>query len=378
MGLTRYKLGELIELQESRNEDLLLGVDDVRGISIQKVFINTKADMTGVSLRPYYLVAPDDFAYVTVTSRNGEKITLAHNSDSVTYLVSSSYVVFHVSETEILDSDYLFMYFNRPEFDRYARFNSWGSARETFTWDDICDIDIDLPPVEIQRKYVDIYQAMVANQKAYEQGLDDLRVLGEIEMDEIKKSAKRMQTGQILKAIDRRNSRSALSEVMGINITKQFMPSVAKVSEVAKAKYKVIESGEFGYSSMQTGRDKTIRIALNNSGEQVLVSPAYDVLQVSGEGVLAEYVMLWFSRAESDRLGWFASDASIRANLDLPRFFEIEIPIPNIEVQNSIVSIYKAYLERRAINDRLKAQIKDICPILIKGSLDEAREVRHG
>ena len=99
MALTRYKLGSLIELCESKNEDLQYGIDDVKGISIQKIFIETKADMTDVSLKPYFLVKPDDFAYVTVTSRNGEKITLAHNTTDKTYIVSSSYVVFRVKDT---------------------------------------------------------------------------------------------------------------------------------------------------------------------------------------------------------------------------------------------------------------------------------------
>lgn len=154
MGLIKYKLGDLIQLCDARNDDLQYGIEDVKGISIQKIFIETKADMTGVSLKPYYLVQPDDFAYVTVTSRNGEKITLAHNTTDNTYIVSSSYVVFSVKDTELLLSDYLFMFFNRSEFDRYSRFNSWGSARETFSWEDMCEIEIDLPPLPIQQMNV--------------------------------------------------------------------------------------------------------------------------------------------------------------------------------------------------------------------------------
>lgn len=113
MGLTKYKLGELIELCEARNDELQFGIDDVKGISMQKIFIETKANMEDVSLKPYYLVQPDDFVYVTVTSRNGEKITLAHNITENTYIVSSSYVVFKVRKTDLLLSDFLFMYFNR-------------------------------------------------------------------------------------------------------------------------------------------------------------------------------------------------------------------------------------------------------------------------
>lgn len=177
MALTKYKLGDLIHLEDERNNDGKYTLNDVKGISIQKIFIETKADMQGVSLKPYILVKPDFFVYVTVTSRNGEKITLAHNDTKDTYIVSSSYVVFSIAKTDILDSDYLFMYFNRPEFDRYSRFNSWGSARETFDWDTLCDMDIELPDLPKQQKYVDIYKAMVANQQSYERGLEDLKMV---------------------------------------------------------------------------------------------------------------------------------------------------------------------------------------------------------
>ena len=85
--------------------------------------------------------------------------------------------------------------------------------------------------------------------------------------------------------------------------------------------------------------------------------------------------MLWFTRPETDRYGWFASDASIRANLDLDRFYEIQIPMPDTAKQQAIANIYIAYMLRREINEQLKTQIRDICPILIKGSLEEGNRI---
>lgn len=374
MASTKYKLGALLHLCDERNSNSYYTLADVKGISIQKAFIETKADMTGVSLKPYILVKPDYFAYVTVTSRNGEKITLAHNDTENTYIVSSSYVVFEVARTDILLSTYLFMYFNRPEFDRYARFNSWGSARETFSWEDMCDIDIELPSVEIQQKYVNIYNAMLSNQRSYEKGLEDLKRSVFAEIDIVKHSAPKASVGELLEEIDVRNTDGAITNVQGINIKKAFMPSVADISSVSLRNYKVVRTNQFAYSSMQTGRDKCIRIALYDKSEPILISPAYSVLQVKDSSVVAEYIMLWFSRPETDRYGWFASDASVRANLDLDRFFEIQIPLPDLKKQHSIADIYIAYMLRREINEQLKAQIKDICPILISGSLAEGED----
>ena len=123
---------------------------------------------------------------------------------------------------------------------------------------------------------------------------------------------------------------------------------------------------------MQTGRDECIRNALYNGDKPIAVSPAYSVLKKKTDIVLEEYIQMWFSRPESDRLGWFMSDASVRANLDLPRFYEIEVPVPDLDEQMSLVNIYNAYALRREINEQLKAQIRGLCPILIRGSLDEA------
>ena len=377
MGLIKYKLGDLIQLCDARNDDLQYGIEDVKGISIQKIFIETKADMTGVSLKPYYLVQPDDFAYVTVTSRNGEKITLAHNTTDNTYIVSSSYVVFSVKDTELLLSDYLFMVFNRSEFDRYSRFNSWGSARETFSWEDMCDMEVDLPPLSIQQKYVDIYNAMIVNQQSYERGLEDLKLSFEALIDEYKNKANKKIVGSILKEIDCRNTDGSITDVQGINITKQFMPSVANTYDINLTKYKLVRKGQFAFSGMQTGRDECIRIALYNKEDPIIISPAYTVLEIKDDTVLSEYVMMWFSRKEVDRLGWFMSDGSIRTNLDMDRFYEIEIPVPDLNVQKAIVEIYNAYNVRKDINEKLKAQIKDICPILIKGSIEEARKTKE-
>lgn len=371
MGLSRYKLGELIELSELRNTDSRLGIDDVRGISIQKVFIPTKADMTNVSLHPYYLVTPDSFAYVTVTSRNGEKITLAHNdSENDTFIVSSSYVVFRVSKPSILNSDYLFMYFNRPEFDRYARFNSWGSARETFTWDDMCDIDIDLPPLEIQQKYVDIYNAMVANQKSYERGLDDLQVTAEGLLEKFKTGTPRKPLEVLIREIDERNTHLAISEVNGVKKEKQFMPSVASGADLSK--YKLVKPYQFACNLMHVGRDVAVPVAMNTGEQAIIVSPAYLVFEVNTDDLIPAFLLSWLSRGETDRYAWFMSDTNVRSGMEKKRFLEIDVPIPEKKQQEALVEISATLMERRAYAAQIKEKIKGICPVLIKGSLDEA------
>jgi type I restriction enzyme S subunit len=239
----------------------------------------------------------------------------------------------------------------------------------------MCDIEIQLPPIPIQQKYVDVYNALVQNQKAYEKKLEDLVMAMEISLEEFKYTARRVSVGELLIEVDDRNINSKIKNTLGINISKDFMPSVANLSKTDLAKYKIISKGQFAYSAMQTGRDECIRIALYYSENQAIISPAYSVLQTGVDFVLAEYIMIWFSRKESDRYGWFISDSSIRSSLELNRFFEIEIPVPDIAVQQSIVNIYNGYQRRRELVEKLKAQIKDICSILIKGAMEE-REIK--
>ncbi len=151
------EIGEFIEECNERNGEDVYGLDDVRGISIEKSMIDTKANMDGVSLKPYKVFKPEEFCFVPITSRNGNKITLSMNYDDKAHIVSSSYVVFDVKDKDILLPSYLYLIFRRSEFDRYARFNSWGSAREAFSFDDMKRVRIPLPPLSVQQAIVNIY-----------------------------------------------------------------------------------------------------------------------------------------------------------------------------------------------------------------------------
>lgn len=368
MALSKYKLGELIELRDERNSDGKFTLEDVKGISIQKKFIETKADMQDVSLSPYILVKPDYFAYVTVTSRNGEKITLAHNVTNQTYIVSSSYVVFQVSRPDLLLSDYLFMYFNRPEFDRYARFNSWGSARETFDWDTMCDIDIDLPDLATQQKYVDIYKAMVANQQSYERGLEDLKLVCDAYIEDLRRKMPCEKIGKYITECNERNESLKILDVKGVESSGNFVETKANTDGLDFSNYKIVDVNQFGYNPSRINLGS---IALKTD-EKCIVSPMYIVFKIDNPTkLLPEYLMLWLSRSEFRRSTQFYTSGSVRDTFGFSEMQEVAIPIPSIEIQKSIANIYNVYIKRKQINEQLKAQIKDICPILIRGSLKE-------
>lgn len=374
MGLTKYKLGDLIEQCDERNDNLVYSIDDVKGISIQKVFIKTKADMSGVSLRPYKLVKQNDFAYVTVTSRNGEKITLAHNNTRDTYIVSSSYIVFRVRDTNKLLNDYLFMYFNRPEFDRLSRFNSWGSARETFSWDEMCDIEINLPPIDIQQKYVAVYHAMLANQQSYERGLEDLKLTCDAHIEELRRNTPSVAIGKYLMSSDERNTLNLSADsVRGLSVSKDMIETKANMNGVSVLNYKIVPPRYIAYVSDTSRRGDKMSLGFNRTEETFLVSSISTVFKTDTRYLLPEFLMLYICRDEFDRYARFNSWGSARETFDWDEMCDVRIPIPSIEIQQDIVNIYEAYLTRKEINEKLKTQIKDLCPILIKGSIEEAQ-----
>lgn len=162
-------LSTYIKELNDRNTAEELDAKAVRGISTNKEFIDTKADLNGVKLSAYKIVKPESFAFVADTSRRGDKMSLAFNCSNEKYLVSSISTVYEVSERDALLPEYLFLQFKRPEFDRYARFNSWGSARETFNWDDMCRVKIPLPPIEVQRAIVALYHCAEEARKIAEE-----------------------------------------------------------------------------------------------------------------------------------------------------------------------------------------------------------------
>ena len=151
------KLGDYIQPVDVRNSDLK--VSHLLGLSIEKCFIESIANTIGTDFRPYKIVKKGQFAYGPVTSRNGEKITIALLEEPEC-IISSSYAVFEITDTSTLLPEYLMLWFSRPEFDRYARYKSHGSVREIFDWDEMCRVELPVPPLNKQQKIVDTYNAI--------------------------------------------------------------------------------------------------------------------------------------------------------------------------------------------------------------------------
>ncbi len=155
MSANYKKLGDYIQPVDVRNSDLK--VSHLLGLSIEKCFIESIANTIGTDFRSYKIVKEGQFAYGPVTSRNGDKITIALLKDADVCIISSSYSVFEITDTTKLLPEYLMLWFSRPEFDRYARYKSHGSVREIFDWDEMCRVELPVPNLAEQQRIVNAY-----------------------------------------------------------------------------------------------------------------------------------------------------------------------------------------------------------------------------
>lgn len=168
MSKTNYKrLGDYIREVDVRNRDLK--VTKLLGVSISKEFMPSIANTIGTDMSSYKVVEPRQFAYGPVTSRNGDKVSIALYKDGEKAIVSQAYTIFEVTNKLELLPEYLMMWFHRPEFDRYARFKSHGSAREIFSWEEMCDVELPIPQIDQQQKIVAEYNAIQQRIKLNEQ-----------------------------------------------------------------------------------------------------------------------------------------------------------------------------------------------------------------
>lgn len=370
MALTKQKIGDLISpYNVACNQQL--SADEISGVNREKDFFEP-ARQVGADTTSYKVVPPGYFACNLMHVGRDIVLPIAYNSTPKDKIVSPAYTVFSLKNQNAINPYYLSMMMKSEEIDRYFWFFTDSSVRDGLSFNDFCEIELSLPPIDIQQKYVNIYKAMVSNLQAYERGLEDLKLTFDSLLDKCKHSSMRLRMNDIFEEIDIRNTDGHITDVQGINKSKSFMPTVADLTDVDIQKYKIVENGQFACNLLHVGRDVALPISYNNSGKDLILSPAYTVLKLKSYTVIPEYIMMWFSRGESDRFCWYICDSSVRSGLNIKDFLDIRIPIPSFEEQQSIVKVYQAYTMRKNIVEKMNENIKSICPVFIQGAVREA------
>jgi type I restriction enzyme S subunit len=367
------RLGDYIQLVDDRNKDLL--VTNLLGINITKNFMPFVANTSGTDLAKYKVIKKGQFAYSAMQVGRDETIRIAIYTKEEPAIISPAYLVIEVKDENVLIPEYMMMWFQKPESDRYGWFISDSSVRASLDWTRFCDIQIPIPHIDEQRKFVSLYNGLLTNQKVYENSLEDLQLICDTYIENLIKTEPKKNLGNYIEQSDERNNDLEIDNLLGISVSKIFIETKSKKERLDLSNYKVVRPREFGYVSVTSRNGEKISIALLND-EAGLISSTYTVFRVKDNTeLLSEYLFLWFSRPEFDRYARFNSWGSARETFDWADMCRVKLPIPDIKIQEAIVTIYHTLETRKRINEQLKNTIKPLCPVLMKGVVDGLEKV---
>ena len=364
MGLKKYKLGELITQRREKYD----GKETLCSWGVSRDgFIRPKQEDADTSI--YNVFYRNDFVF---NPARMELNSIALNSFCDKAICSSLYEIFYVTREDIVLPEYLNMFIKRDEFARKCWYEAIGSARNYFRVGDLSQFEIALPSIEQQRKYVDVYLALQNNLAAYQSKVEELKLVCDVYIEELRRKTSSMKIpmvriGDFITKRLEKNSDGIIELEQGINIQKQFITPQRSNSDLYSRR--IVRKGDFAYCTQLN--NENVAIAYREE-EDCVVSSVYDIFYIKDESVLFPlYLMLWFRRSEFGRYVYRLSTGTSYEFLSYEDLSDYKIPLPNLAIQKEIANIYKCYIERQRIAEALKEQLKNICPVLIRGSLME-------
>lgn len=371
MALIKRKIGELISLDNRKNtSDLEL---PFYGINKDKTFMPTIAATDGLDRKKYKIISKGMFVFSGMQTGRDMCIRIGLYDYPFDALISPAYTTFNVSSEEILP-EYLFMIFKSKEVDRYGAFLSDGSIRSNLDWEVFCSIELTVPSKEVQRKYVDIYFGGQENLNALRKGAEELQRTYLSCMDNIKKSAPLLRLGDHITQLFERNvdEKLGIDRVRGVSNTKEIQRTKANVSMRDLSTFLVIRRNQFVFNRRTTRNGERLGLGFNDTDEPLLFTNDYVAFEIRDTGVLLpEYLYLYFKRDEFDRYVRYNSWGSATEFFNWEDMQEVRVPVPDISTQKALADIYWIHKKRRELAERLEKQQKDICPILVRGAIEE-------
>lgn len=365
------RIGDYIRLVSNRNSDW--AITNLLGVNIYKNFMPSVANTSGVDLSKYKIIRKGQFATNIMHVNRDEILPVALYQNDEPAIVSPAYMTFEVIDENELLPEFLMMEFQRPEFDRRAWTYCDSSVRGGLEWERFCEIQIPIPDIDEQRKFVALYNGLLTNQKTYENSLADLQLICDSYIENLIKTEESKVLGEYIEQSDERNSDLQVTFLQGVSTNKVLIETKANTNGLSFHNYKVVRTGEFVYVADTSRRGDKIALAMN-SAEPCIVSAIYTVFRVvKTSELLPEYLYLWFARPEFDRYARFHSWGSARETFDWADMCNVKLPIPDIKVQEAIVTIYHTLETRKRINEQLKNTIKPLCPVLMKGVVESMK-----
>ena len=333
----------------------------------------TIAATDGLDRKKYKIISKGMFVFSGMQTGRDMCIRIGLYDYPFDALISPAYTTFNVSSEEILP-EYLFMIFKSKEVDRYGAFLSDGSIRSNLDWEVFCSIELTVPSKEVQRKYVDIYFGGQENLNALRKGAEELQRTYLSCMDNIKKSAPLLRLGDHITQLFERNvdEKLGIDRVRGVSNTKEIQRTKANVSMRDLSTFLVIRRNQFVFNRRTTRNGERLGLGFNDTDEPLLFTNDYVAFEIRDTGVLLpEYLYLYFKRDEFDRYVRYNSWGSATEFFNWEDMQEVRVPVPDISTQKALADIYWIHKKRRELAERLEKQQKDICPILVRGAIEE-------
>ena len=339
------RLGDYIQLVDNRNKDL--AVTNLLGINIFKNYMPSVANQTGLDLSKYKVVSKGQFATKLMHVNRDEVLPVALYTDEKPALVSPAYKTFEVIDENELLPEFLMMEFQRPEFDRKAWTYCDSSVRGGLEWDRLCDMQIPDINTDEQKIYVALYKGLLNNQKVYENSLEDLQLICDTYIEDLIKTEEPKTLGDYIQQSDERNRDLEINFLQGVSTSKILIDSKANTTGVSFHNYRIVRNGQFVYVADTSRRGDKIALAMN-SADDCIVSAIYTVFEVNNTvDLLPEYLYIFFQRSEFDRYARFNSWGSARETFDWAEMCNVKLPIPDIKIQEAIVTIYHTLETRK-------------------------------
>ena len=360
------RLGDYIERSMANNKDLTYGVDLIQGVNSDGTFSSSKANTIDINLKPYKIVLNGDFVYNPSRLNIG---SIAYRQEGLC-IVSHLYVVFRLNERgrQCIIPEFLYLYFRRDEFFRQITFLNFGSQRPEFNFFEMSDIRIPLPSMEVQRELVATYEGLKRVAEDNEALIAPLTEACQAFIVDCKRQYPSVPLGDYIEEVDERNTDLTVSLSQGIANTKVFQEP-KQVSSNSKSD-KIVRTGQFAYNRATTRNGEKISIAYR-IGADCTVSSAYCVFKVTKEDLLNPYFLwMFFSRSEFDRYARYLSKGSAHEFFEWEEMCRVQIPLPPLEVQQSIVNLYHCIEEAKSIAREARERLTTLCPALVQYAIN--------
>lgn len=373
MGLSKLKIGTFVEPYNEACGIATLTLDDVSGINRDKEFFEPSKQV-GADTTKYKIVPPDYFACNLMHVGRDVVLPIALNHSGKKKYVSPAYTVFRIKNESTILKEYFFLLLNSKERDRYFWFHTDSSVRDGMEWSAFCDLEIEVPDISVQRKYVDIYLGGQENLNALRKGVEELQRTYLSCMDDMKKSAPLLRLGDHITQLFEKNDNEKLGidRVRGVSNTKEIQRTKANVSMRDLSTFLVIRRNQFVFNRRTTRNGERLGLGFNDTDEPLLFTNDYVAFEIRDTDVLLpEYLYLYFKRDEFDRYVRYNSWGSATEFFNWEDMQEVRVPVPDISTQKALADIYWIHKKRRELAERLEKQQKDICPILVRGAIEE-------